>query len=314
MRGTVSPKLEEFLSQVNTAAAEARAQGVQYTPEVVRGNLDKLAAFIPDGPALAFVEDRGLTLKDRVINTRVYSPDPSAPLPVLIHYHGGGHMCGSIELYDTASRMMALMANCVVICPDYRLAPEHPYPAGIDDCEAVLKQYRSLLSGVNHNDEIYIMGDSAGGAICTTLTMKSLTDSTLHIDKQLLIYPSVDYTLSMPSIEENGQGFLLETARVDWYFQQYFQDKFNDGVTVKSASPLFGDVSSSMPDTIVLTAGCDPLRDEGKTYAEKLQAAGVKVSFHQFDGMIHAYMLLHDLVTEECMESYQRLADFLVSE
>ncbi|NMP31807.1 alpha/beta hydrolase [Thalassotalea sp. M1531] len=311
MRGTLSPKLTEFLTQVNAAAAEAKAQGVTYTPEIVRGNLDKLAAFIPNGPDITFVQDRSLTLNGRVINTRVYSPDPAAALPVLIHYHGGGHMCGSIDLYDSASRMMAKMANCVVICPDYRLAPEHPYPAGIDDCEAVLLNHRKLLDGVNHNYQLNIMGDSAGGAICTTLSKRFTQNSDIEINKQLLIYPSVDYTMQSASIEENGQGFLLEQARVKWYFEQYFQEKYSDGHTLSEASPLLGSFDRSMPETIVFTAGCDPLRDEGNAYVEKLNAAGVNVEHHQFDGMIHAYMLLHDLVKEECMETYQRLAAFL---
>lgn len=313
MRGTVSPKLTDFLAQVNQAAAEARTQGIVFTPEIVRGNLNKLAALIPEGPKVSFIEDRKLTFEDREITTRVYSPDPSAALPVLIHYHGGGHMCGSIDLYDTASRMMAKMANCVVICPDYRLAPEHPYPLGIEDCEAVLIHYRKLLDGVNHNNQLNIMGDSAGGAICTTLAQCSLDNPEIHINKQLLIYPSVDYTMALPSIDENGQGFLLEKARVQWYFEQYFQDKFNDDKTVKNASPLLGKFTNAMPETIVFTAGCDPLRDEGITYVQKLREAGVRIEHHQYDGMIHAYMLLHSLVAEECMETYRKLAEFLNS-
>ncbi|WP_448211810.1 alpha/beta hydrolase [Colwellia sp. MEBiC06753] len=311
MRGTVSKQLDEFLAQVNLAQAQAKADGIQYTPELVRANLNKLAALLPDVAAPAFIEDRAFQLTDRTIPVRVYSPAPEQALPVVMHFHGGGHMCGSVDLYDPISRMVANLGQCVVICVDYLLAPEHPYPNGIDDCQHALIHYQSVLKGVNYNQQIYILGDSAGGAICTTLAMRSLENPAIKIDKQMLVYPSVDYTMQMPSIEENGEGFLLEKARVKWYFEQYFQSLFIDNVLVTAASPLHGSFSDKLPPTLVLTAGCDPLRDEGIAYAQKLADHGVDVEHHQFEGMIHAYMLLHNLVPEACQQSYHYIADFI---
>ncbi|MCL1137204.1 alpha/beta hydrolase [Shewanella pneumatophori] len=321
MRGIISPKLEDFLTQANNALAEAKRNKVEWTPALIRGNLDKLAAFMSEAPELAFVEDRCLDFEGRELAVRAYSPAPNEPLSVLLHFHGGGHMCGSVELYDPISRQLAKTARCVVICVEYRLAPEHPYPAGIHDCQHALINYKKLLKGVAHNDTVTIMGDSAGGAICTTLSMNSLKNSDIKIDKQILIYPSVDYTMSSPSIQSNGCGFLLEQDKIRWYFQQYFSLNTNENVdstdeselqVIKQASPLYGPFSNKMPETLIFTAGCDPLRDEGLAYAHALHEAGVKVSHHQFDGLIHAYMLLQDLVKEECQQTYQQIADFML--
>ena len=154
MRGIVSEKLTEFLTQVNIAAAEAKQNNIQYTPELVRGNLEKLAAFLPKGAELAFVDNRTLVAATHEIPVRVYSPAPDKKLPVVIHLHGGGHMCGSVELYDPISRRVALEANCIVICVDYRLAPEHPYPAGIDDCQYAIIHYKDVLQGVKYSDQL----------------------------------------------------------------------------------------------------------------------------------------------------------------
>jgi len=307
MRGIVSEKLVPFLAQVNETLAEAKKQGVAFSPQLVRQSLDKLAPLIGQGPAVSFVENRRLLVEGREIPVRIYSPSPDKSLPVVIHYHGGGHMCGSVELYDPICRKVAQQASCIVISVEYRLAPEHPYPAGIDDCRYVLAHYQQCLTGLKFSNDIYIMGDSAGGAICTTLAMLSQQDKSLKIDKQILIYPSVDYTCQHASFIENGTGFLLEQQRITWYFEQYFQNDKN----YKSASPLHGEITHSLPSTLVITAGCDPLRDEGLAYVDALKNACVPVQHYQFDGLIHAYMLLDELVAQECQQTYQMLADFI---
>ncbi|WNC68753.1 alpha/beta hydrolase [Thalassotalea nanhaiensis] len=311
MRGVVSPKLEDFLEQVNAAIAEAKANNVTFTPIQTRINLNNLSAFIPSGPQLAQVKTEHLHAQDRDIPVTIYNPAPEQELPVLIHYHGGGHMCGSVDLYDPISRNLASMCQCIVICVEYRLAPEHPYPAGIDDCQQVLIRYKELLKGMSYSDQVYIIGDSAGGAICTTLAQQSLTNADIKIDKQILIYPSVDYTMTSQSMQENGHGFLLEQDKITWYFEQYFQENCNNHEFVKAASPLHGSFNNFMPSTLLFTGGCDPLKDEGIAYGKALENAGVAVEYVHFEGMIHAYMLLHSLVAEECQKTYQSIAKFL---
>jgi acetyl esterase/lipase len=311
MRGIVAEKLKPFLEQANIALNEAQQTGLVYTPKIVRENIEKLAVYIGDAPELSYYHETELVTKSHTIAARVYSPAPTQKLPVVLHYHGGGHMCGNIALYDTISRKIALSGHCVVIAVEYRLAPEYPYPAGIDDCVYALANYQQVLKGLNYNDQVYIVGDSGGGAICSTLASLSLVNKTLKIDKQILIYPSVDYTMSCPSIEENGNGFLLEKDKIAWYFQHYF----THNEPVQSASPLFmpmlSTIGKKMPSTLVITAGCDPLRDEGIAYANALAEKGVEVKHHLFKEMIHAYMLLDALVADECQQTYQLIGDFI---
>ncbi len=320
MRGIISPKLASFLEQANTAIAAVKATGQGFSAELVRQGLDNLSALIGTGPNMTTVKDDFLATPSHNIPVRIYNPAPNDVLPVLLHFHGGGHMCGSADLYDPISRKLALAAHAIVICADYRLAPEYPYPAGLDDCQQVLERYRSLLTEMKHSDELYIAGDSAGGAICTSLVMNNLpnnkTCDSVKIDKQILVYPSVDYTMVSASIDENGQGFLLEKDKIKWYFEQYFQvDSLDQSEVAKAkavkASPLLGKFSADMPTTLVITAGCDPLRDEGIAYAKSLEEVGVDVEHYSFDGMTHAYMLLNDLVSEECQQTYQLIGQFV---
>jgi acetyl esterase/lipase len=320
MRGIVSPKLVPFLEQANTAIAAFKATGQGFNAELVRQGLDNLSALIGAGPNIAIIKDDSLATPSHNIPVRIYNPAPNDVLPVLLHFHGGGHMCGSVDLYDPISRKLALATHAIVICADYRLAPEHPYPAGLDDCQQLLERYKSLLTDMKYSDELYIAGDSAGGAICTSLVMNNsineVTSDSVIIDKQILVYPSVDYTMVSASVEENGQGFLLEKDKVKWYFQQYFQagsldkDEVAQAKAVK-ASPLLGQFSANMPTTIVITAGCDPLRDEGVAYAKSLEEVDVNVEHYSFDGMTHAYMLLNDLVSDECEQTYQLIGQFV---
>jgi len=313
MRGTVSPKLEPFLAQVNEAIANAKAQGIGYAPQATRDGLNNLAGLMADGPDIASVSDVYLPNYEAQVRVRIYNPTPDKALPVLLHFHGGGHMCGSIELYDSISRELAKHCQAIVMCIDYRLAPEHPYPQGLNDCQYLLENFAKLLDGHQFTDTLYIAGDSAGGAICTSLVANNLENKAVTIDKQILVYPSVDYTMSFPSCQENGEGFLLEMAKVEWYFEQYFSgNNDNDKLAIaQKASPLLQKFADNMPSTLVITAGCDPLRDEGCAYANKLTQHGVNVLHHQFDGMIHAYMLVNDLVAEEYAKTWSLIADFV---
>lgn len=318
MRGTVSIDLIPLLEQVNAGIEQAKASGAAFEPAVIRQNLENLSAYMIPGPELALIKNTVITIGDHDIAARIYHPNPEKTLPVLLHFHGGGHMCGSVNLYDPISRELAIATNAIVICIDYRLAPEHPYPCGLDDCQYLLENYRDLLTDYRYSNQLYIAGDSAGGAICTSLVMDNIDKPNLKIDKQILIYPSVDYTMSCPSITENGQGFLLESDKMLWYFQQYFNlespnidaDSATSALITK-ASPLLGAFDRRMPKTLVITAGCDPLRDEGVLYADKAKQAGVSVEHYQFDELIHAYMLLSKLIPEQYHQTFLLIKKFI---
>jgi len=311
MRGIVAEKLKPFLKQANSSLRDAKKSGLVYTPELARQSIEKFAVFIGEREPLEYYQATELVAGAYKIPVRIYSPAPKQKLPVVLHYHGGGHMCGNIALYDAVSRKIAIAGHCVVIAVEYRLAPEHPYPAGIDDCIFALMNYQQVLTKVQFNQQVYIAGDSGGGAICTTLASLSLFDPLLKIDKQILVYPSVDYTMSHASIDENGTGFLLEKEKIAWYFAHYFIHN----EPMQNASPLFmpmiSNIGKKLPATLVITAGCDPLRDEGIAYAKAVAKTGVKVKHHSFSNMIHAYMLLDALVVDECQQTYQLIGDFI---
>ncbi len=307
MRGQLAPELTEFIAQLNQAAEQAIADGIVPTPELARINLAKLSAFVTKSPYIAYAQQSELAIEGKYIPVRIYSPTPEEKLPVLIYFHGGGHMCGDTQLYDPMCRKIALASNCVVISVDYRLAPECPYPAGLDDAETVLRYYKTLLGEVAFTEQVMIGGDSAGGAMCASLVMRKAQGADLQIDKQILIYPSVDYSYSFPSFIENGDGYLLTKQRVQWYFEHYFQQEENR----KAVSPVYGPLNYESPQTLVITASCDPLRDEGIAYHKRISDLDIYTEHFDFEGMVHAFMNLEDLVPKQCEQLYSKIAQFI---
>lgn len=344
MRGQVDQALSGFLSAVNQAIAEAQTQGLVYSPTLARARLQGLAQFVSVCPEIAYAADQQLRLTAELwqaavhtvtkhlpmadclaqsamlgvadIPVRVYSPAPNECLPVLLYYHGGGHMCGDLGLYEPICRQLALAAHCVVVSVGYRLAPEQRFPAGVVDAYAALLHVESLLNDVGYLSQFSVAGDSAGGALAATVALLAGA----RVSKQLLIYPSLDYSMSQPSISENGQGFLLERSRIAWYFDNYFPAGLDAQLAAQlrqAASPLWQlraltpAQSATMAEALVISAGCDPLRDEAQAYAELLAQHAVPVQLLSFEGMIHAFINLHDLVPEHCARLYDAAGTFL---
>ncbi len=303
----VPAKLAGFISQMNEAAAQAKAQGISYTPTMIRQALDALIQFTSVVPELAYVSDKRLHLTGRCIPVRVYSPAPAETLPILIYVHGGRGVGGSLALYDPVCRKIALAGHCIVISVDYRLAPEHPYPAAVDDCDQVVMHYRQLLTELSFTDELILAGDSAGGAVVAGLSMRAQTNPALCFDKQVLIYPSVDFTLSCPSIERYASGYLLEKAKIDWYYSRYFHGTED----LKAISPLFTPLDRHPVASLVLTAELEPLHDEGLAYYQMLKEVGVYAEHHDFAGMTHMFINLEDLVEQECRRLYELIGNFV---
>lgn len=271
--------------------------------------MQKLSAIGGQGPEIAYVSDGSFFIEKSTrfaIPFRIYSPAPTKPLPVVIYLHGGGHMCGGIETYDAISRRIAKITNSIVITPDYRLAPEYPYPQAIGDCEFLLSHYRALLNGLPFKEELILAGDSAGGALAATLSASDNIEAPV-ITKQILIYPSLDYTMNQPSINTYQTGYLLEKAGIGWYFDNYLQH----GEDRKQVSPLYSPAGARTPATLIIIADCDPLQDEAYAYADKLRIAGAKVNTHTARGMIHGFMQLHSLVQEECAQVYELMNEFV---
>ena len=294
--------LADWLVNVNLAVAEAAARGVQLTPALARQSLAGVTQmFGGQGPELPDVHDFTLPECPDIL-LRSYDPAPGRPGPLVVYLHGGGHVAGSIAVYDPIIRRVAQHTGCRTIAIDYRLAPEHPYPQGLDDCAAVVR----ALSAVPGTPGLIVAGDSGGGALAASLSAQSITDPTLHILGQILIYPSLDYTLSQPSIQTLARGYLLEAGRIRWYFDHYFRNNENR----QAASPLFMPVKG-LPSTLLLTAGFCPLRDEGYAYAEQLKTADVACQHVNLPDMIHAWLNIHTLIPDACDHAYRVMGDWV---
>ena len=284
--------------------------GFKKTPTNTREGLANLTLLlVTDSPKISWVQDDLVNAPDYAIPVRIYHPTPDASLPVLIYYHGGGHMAGSVTVYDPICRKIAHATQHIVVSVDYRLAPECPYPSGVNDAYNVVKNIWATLDGrgLKYQRHLSIAGDSAGGALCATVAHLSQHDTEIDIRRQAMIYPSLDYTLTSYSTEENAEGYLLVKEKIKWYFDNYFQK----GEDRKNASPLYMEFTNQLPETLVITAEFCPLRDEGIAYVEKVKSTGLYVEHLHFDNMIHAFLNLESLVKDECETVYRKIGEFL---
>ncbi len=306
----VSPKLQGWLKEFNILVKQLTESGFKATPTNAREGLANLTKnLVTDIPNVSWIQDDLVTGGEYSVPVRIYHPEPKKALPVLIYYHGGGHMAGSITVYDPICRKLALATQHIVVSVDYRLAPECPYPAGLNDAYSVVQHIWETLDkrDISYLAMLSVAGDSGGGALTASVCAKAQFDPAVSIAKQVLIYPSLDYTMETGSITENGKGYLLQKEKIAWYFDNYF----SAGGDRKSASPLYQEMTDKIPETLMLTAEFCPLRDEGILYCEKARQAGVKVEHYHFPDMIHTFVNMENLVKEECELVYQKIGDFL---
>lgn len=306
----VSPKLKQWLDNYNQLMKELLAKGFKQTPTNAREGLANLTrGLVTEIPEISWVQDDLVHGPRYAIPVRIYHPAPDSRLPVLVYYHGGGHMAGNITVYDPICRKLALATEHIVISADYRLAPECPYPAGVNDAYHVAKNVWATLDGreLRYRHCLSIAGDSAGGALCATVAHIAQYDAGIDIRRQAMIYPSLDYTMNSASIEENATGYLLQKEKIRWYFDNYFQHAENR----KAASPLYMDFSNRLPETLAITAEFCPLRDEGVAYVEKVKSTGLRTEHLHCDHMIHAFMNMENLVKEACETVYRKIGEFL---
>ncbi|MFC7421355.1 alpha/beta hydrolase [Iodobacter arcticus] len=306
----LSPKISPWLTGFNQQVEIMQANGYKPTCTNIREGLAYLTAvFVTDIPTMPWVQDDLVPSSHYKVPVRIYHPQPAKALPVLVYFHGGGHMAGSITVYDAICRKIAAAAQHIVVSVDYRLAPECPYPAGAEDAYHVVKNIWSVLDQrqLQYQPQLSIGGDSAGGALSATVASIAQFEPTLDIHAQVLVYPSLDYTLSAPSLNENGTGYLLSKEKVTWYFNNYFQHNEDR----KAASPLFAEFSDKLPPTLVISAEFCPLRDEGIAYLARLKKAGVASDHLHFADLPHAFLNLENLIKEECQHAYQSIGAWL---
>ena len=233
------------------------------------------------------------------IKVRVYSPvaGGSAALPALVFFHGGGWVIGDLETHDALCRTLTNETGARVIAVDYRLAPEHKFPAAIDDSYAAVKWVEANAStlGVDAN-RIAVAGDSAGGNISAVVCQMAKRQGGPHIVFQLLLYPVTQMHANTGSMKSFAEGYFLEKQAMDWFFDQYASPGTDPNDW--RISPLTASDLSGLPRAYVVTAGFDPLRDEGKAYADKLNHAGVAAVYIDYPGMVHGFFNMSGVVPQ----------------
>ncbi|WP_416896508.1 MAG: alpha/beta hydrolase [Minwuia sp.] len=251
------------------------------------------AVFNPPHTELRRVEDvtiPGDGSDQPAVPIRIYRPDAvSDPAPAIVFYHGGGWVLGDLESHDAMCRILAKRSDAVVIAVDYRLAPEHPFPAGLEDCELAWNHLHAHADryGIDP-DRMAMGGDSAGGNLTAATCQRLKRDGGPLPVLQVLIYPATDFTASGGSLTENGSGYFLTKDQIDAMAEMYLGDR--DNYSNPDASPLLCEDLSALPPALVQIAGYDPLRDEGVAYAGKLREAGVHVDLIEYPSVVHGFM------------------------
>ncbi|MDD3267470.1 MAG: alpha/beta hydrolase [Burkholderiales bacterium] len=307
----VNPSIYTFLQQVDKLKIHLQEIGFKANQSNARESLiNTTRTFMTECDLSVTATDETINRDKYPIPIRIYNPSPNKILPIAVFIHGGGHMCGSVAVYDGVVRKLTKYTNHIIIAIDYRLAPEFPYPTGLDDCKHAIQNIFAVLEDRNihyTNKDITLIGDSGGAAFCTSIVMDKQFVESYNIKKQVLIYPSVDYTLTLPSTDQYGVGYLLEKNKIAWYFDNYFQNNEDR----KEKSPLYNKFYNGMPETLVIVASHDPLRSEGEEYYQKVIGAGNQAKLKIIDGVIHAYLMLENLCKEECEITYQEVARFI---
>ncbi|WP_435358607.1 alpha/beta hydrolase [Haloarchaeobius sp. DFWS5] len=252
----------------------------------------------PDEPEpVASVSERKIRADARDVRVRIYDPAPDERNPAVVYFHGGGWVAGNLDTHDSVARSIANASNCVVVSVDYRKAPEHPFPAAVEDAYLATKWVANDATEIGAGDGLAVVGESAGGNLAAVVCQLAGENEVgaPAIDRQVLLYPVTDHSFDTPSYEENADGFFLTTRAMVWFWNHYLRDDI-DGLN-PLASPLRAPerVLASVPPATVVTCGYDPLRDEGFAYAEALDDAGVAVDHHNFDDMIHDFANMRTL-------------------
>jgi acetyl esterase len=236
------------------------------------------------------------------IPLRLYRPigasdDRMRALPVLVYYHGGGWTIGDLDTHDVLCRELCNGSGAAVVSVDYRMGPEHPFPAASDDCLAATYWVGSHAADLGlDGSRLAVGGDSAGGNLAAAVAIAARDAGDLPIAFQLLIYPATDQRRAHPSHTSNGAGYLLTTETISYYHDNYFDALAHD--LDWRASPLLRDDLSRLPPALVLTAGFDPLRDEGLAYADRLVEAGNRASYVCFERQIHGFITMGKVIDE----------------
>jgi acetyl esterase len=293
---TIDPGAQKMLDILRSAQAKGVPMMHEVSPSEARAmHLRSKELFGSDGPEMWSNVDLEIPVADANIGARLYRPHENVA-PLIVYLHGGGWVVGDLDSHDGLCRAIAAQSRCTVLSVDYRLAPEHPFPTPLEDV------YTALTWAVDNADQLAadttrlaVAGDSAGGNLAAAVCQLARARSGPDIAYQALLYPVTDSSMDSDSF----RGFtehLLTPESMAWFFDQYAPN-LADRADWRVA-PLKADDVSGLPPALVLTAGFDPLRDEGQAYAERLTKAGVPTTYRCYEGQLHGFLTLDKVITQ----------------
>jgi acetyl esterase len=285
--GENMPLAEEYAVMLGQMAENPTPAMSDMAPAEAREMYRMMRPVIEELP-IGSVRDEQIAGPAGDLALRIYTPTGDGPFGIFVNFHGGGWVIGDLDTSDSVCRSLAEAASCVVVSVDYRLAPENPAPAAIEDCWAALQWVSENQSSLGGNGLLAVGGESAGACLAATMSMHARDLETPNIDFQLLAYPVLDADLTRQSYIDNGDGYLLTTATMQWFWDQYCPDE--ELRSNPALSPLQAGDLKDLPATLVVTAEFDPLRDEGELYGQRLKEAGVAAEIMRCDGLVHDFL------------------------
>ncbi|MFT4946583.1 MAG: acetyl esterase [Natronomonas sp.] len=251
-------------------------------------------------PDVGTTRDLTLPGPDGELDARLYLPDGEGPFPTVVFFHGGGYVRGSIATHERLCRRLVEESGCAFLSVGYRLAPEHPFPAAVEDAFAAVEWAAENPDAVEGDGRVAVAGDSAGGNLAAVAALMAAERGGPDIDYQLLIYPSVGIDPSQPSVQDHA-GLVLSVADMEWFRDCYFGNEIHQRNPY--ADPMQARDLSAVPPATIITAGFDPLRDGARAYAERLISEGVATRYENYEDMVHGFMTFRDVDrTEEAIE------------
>ena len=260
----------------------------------------------------SFIDTR-ILVDDHTVGIRMFIPDKETD-NLIIYFHGGGFVCGSVNNYTKTCSILAKNTNSIVVSVDYRLAPEFPFPNGLIDCYGVTKYFFSKNSFLGKK-EIILMGDSAGGNIASVISIIASEKKDFKINKQILLYPLTyhihDENSQFESVKENGNSWILTNKRINNYLDLYVSDKSK--INSKYVAPFNADELYNQPNTLIITAEYDPLRDEGEAYGKRLKEFKNEVKIYRVKEVIHGFFTYFPN-SKENKKCYKLINNFIKGE